>query len=97
MNPAEAGPEIAIMLAANPWADGARPGLLELRLELIERLALLGDPRSLPVLMSAVGSDPPPPAPEMLALSRALLASPDPRARLALGAATHRLDRPLIP
>lgn len=96
---AEPGPELASMLAANPWNEtpNPRPGLAELRVELIERLALRPDARTLPPLLAAVSAYPPPPPGEMLALTRALVAYPDPRARVALSAATQRLDRPPVP
>jgi hypothetical protein len=96
---ADAGPALASMLAANPWNETPvpRPGLVELRIELIERLALRPDPRTLPPLLAAIATYPPPPAGEMLALTRALVAYPDPRARVALTAATRKLDRPPVP
>jgi hypothetical protein len=98
-HPSEAGPELASLLFANPWneSEPPRPGLLELRVEIIERLALKPDPRSLPPLIAAVSADPPPSALEMLALTRALVAYPDPRARIALTKAAQRLDRPAVP
>lgn len=98
-HPTEAGPELASMLAANPWGESPvpRPGLLELRVELIERLALRPDPRTLLPLIAALSAQPPPPPAEMLALTRALVAYPDPRARVALSAASQRLDRPAVP
>jgi hypothetical protein len=85
--PSEAGPDMASLLAANPWDESLawgpdtprRPGLLELRVELVERLALRPDPR------------------EMTALTRALVAYADPRARTALSQIAHRLDRPQVP
>jgi hypothetical protein len=91
--------DLASMLAANPWNESPvpRPGLLELRIELIERLALAPDPRTLPPLLAAVVADPPPPAAEMAAVTRALVAYPDPRARVALTLAAQRLDRPMVP
>ncbi len=93
----EAGPNIATMLAANPWTDGNRPGLLPLRLELIEKLSQLRDPRTLPALMAAYRTEPSPPPAEMLALSRALVSFPDPRAQMALIEVARRRDRPPIP
>jgi hypothetical protein len=98
-DPTEAGPQLASLLVANPAREGSeeRPGLLDLRIELIERLARLRDPRTLPALMSAYRARPPPPPAEMLALSRALVAFPDPRAQLALSEVARRLDRPAIP
>jgi hypothetical protein len=74
-----------------------RPGLLQLRLEIIERLAALVDPRTLPALMASYRASPPPPPAEMLALSRALVAFPDPRAQLALIEVARRIERPQIP
>lgn len=91
----DAAPELGAMLAANPSDDLDRPGLLALRLELIDRLAAFADPRTLPVLMSALAHDPS--ADEASALSRALIAHPDPRARLALAARTQNLDIPPVP
>lgn len=98
-HPSEAGPELASLLFANPWneSEPPRPGLLELRVEIIERLAQKPDPRTLPPLIAAVQADPPPSAPEMLALTRALVAYQDPRARIALTKAAQRLDRPPVP
>ena len=91
--------DLASMLAANPWNESAvpRPGLLELRVELIERLALAPDPRTLPPLLAAVVAEPPPPAAEIAAVTRALVAYPDPRARVALTMAAQKLDRPAVP
>ncbi len=91
--------DLASMLAANPWNESpaVRPGLPELRIELIERLALSPDPRTLPPLLAAVVADPPPPASEMAAVTRALVAYPDARARVALTLASQRLDRPQVP
>lgn len=97
-DPTDAGPNLASLLAANPAFEGKqRTGLTELRLELIERLSRLADPRTLPALMGAFRAEPPPPRAEMLALSRALLAFPDPRAQLALTEVARRLERPAIP
>lgn len=92
----DAGPGLASMLAANP-AQERRPGLTSLRLELIERLTGLLDPQTLPVLMAAYQAKPPPPPAEMLALSRALVSFPDPRAQIALAEVARRLERPQIP
>lgn len=98
-DPTDAAPGLASMLIANPAHEGSEPraGLLELRLELIERLTQLVDPRTLPALMAAYRATPPPPPAEMLALSRALVAFPDPRAQLALVEVARRLERPQIP
>ena len=95
----EAGPALASLLAANPWSDRieARPGLAELRLEIIESLSRVSDPRIIPALMDAVHAAPPPPPMEHVALSRVLVAHPDPRARKALSSATERLDVPSVP
>jgi hypothetical protein len=68
-----------------------------LRQEIIERLTKLVDPRTLPALLGAFRARPSPPPSEMLALSRALVAFPDPRAHLALTEVARRLDRPAIP
>lgn len=96
---ADAGPELAALLAANPWHEGGegRPGLLALRLELIERLARITDPRTLPVLIAAYRAHPAPSPPEMLALSRALVGFADPRAQRALMEVARRFERPQIP
>lgn len=91
----DAATELGAMLGANPADDGERPGLGALRLELIDRLATLADPRTLPVLMAALAQNPP--ADEASALSRALIAHPDPRARLALAARAQNLDIPPVP
>lgn len=97
-DPEEAGPALATLLAANPWRDDPRPGLLELRLELLELLAELADPSTLPALMVAYRQrNPPPPPQELVALSRALVGFPDPRAQLVLTEAARRLQRPQIP
>ncbi len=101
--PSEAGPDMASLLAANPWDESLawgpdtprRPGLLELRVELVERLALRPDPRTLPALLAALSAAPDPA--EMTALTRALVAYADPRARTALSQIAHRLDRPQVP
>lgn len=93
-NPA---PNFAAILRANPWADHERPGLLALRLELIERLTRLAEPSTLPALMEAFRAQPPPPPAERLALSQALVAFPDPRAQVVLTEAARRLERPDIP
>ncbi len=93
---AELGPALASFLAANPWTDlVTRPGLAELRMELIEALAAHPDPRAVPALMGALADDPP--RAEHIALSRALVNHPDPRARRAVAAAAQRLDRPPVP
>lgn len=87
--------EMAAMLAANP-ADEKRPGLQDLRLELIERLAKAADPMTLPVLLQQyrrAGEDPK----EALALSRALVAFADPRARSVLSETMRSMERPLLP
>ena len=87
--------ELAAMLAANP-PEEHRPGLVELRLELIERLARRADPVTLPVLLEqyrGAGRDPS----EKLALSRALVGFSDPRARQALAEAVRALERPPLP
>jgi hypothetical protein len=68
-----------------------------MRLELIERIARLRDPRTLPVLIAAYRAHPAPPPPEMLALSRALVGFPDPRAQRALMDVARRFERPQIP
>ncbi len=96
---AEAGHDLASLLAANPWEEGGagRPGLLALRLELVERMARLLDPRTLPVLIAAYRAHPAPSPPEMLALSRALVGFPDPRAQRALMDVARRFERPQIP
>lgn len=93
----EAGPNLASMLASNPSSEGDRPGLSIMRQEIIERLTKLVDPRTLPALLGAFRARPSPPPAEMLALSRALVAFPDPRAGLALTEVARRLDRPAIP
>lgn len=94
------GPNLAVMLAANPWPqkhEDARPGLLDLRIELIERLTRLADPCTLPALMGAYRTENAPPPAEMLALSRALVTFPDPRAQRALTEVARRLERPQVP
>jgi hypothetical protein len=97
-DPTDAGPQLASLLAANPHeGQDERPGLQELRIELIERLARIRDQRTLPALMQAYRARPPPPPIEMLALSRALVAFPDPRAQLALIEVARRMERPAIP
>jgi hypothetical protein len=98
-DPTDYGPNLASMLAANPANEGEaqRPGLSMMRLEIIERLTKLLDPRTLPALLGAFRARPTPPPAEMLALSRALVAFPDPRAHLALTEVARRLDRPAIP
>lgn len=94
---AQGSAELAAMLAANPRHE-RRPGLAQLRLELIERLAERADPMTLPVIiaehsMASDGGDPT----ELLALSRALVAFQDPRARAALARATRSYHRPVLP
>lgn len=98
-DPTDYGPNLASMLAANPASEGEalRPGLSMMRLEIIERLTKLLDPRTLPALLGAFRARPAPPPSEMLALSRSLVAFPDPRAHLALTEVARRLDRPAIP
>ena len=93
------GPQLASLLSANPRShrDTNRPGLDELRLELIEHLSKLDDTRIIPSLMCALTALPPPPPREVLALSRALVSHPDPRAQPALNIVSQRLDRPLVP
>ncbi|MCB9648305.1 MAG: hypothetical protein H6730_17120 [Deltaproteobacteria bacterium] len=97
------GPEqakgLASMLAANPWSapERSRAGLLALRLELIDRLRTRADPSTLPCLMQAFRSQPAPLPAEQLALSRALVAFPDPRAQTVLMEAARRIGRPEIP
>lgn len=93
----EAGPNLASLLASNPSTEGDRPGLSIMRQEIIERLTKLVDPRTLPALLGAFRARPSPPPAEMLALSRALVAFPDPRAGIALTEVARRLDRPAIP
>jgi len=94
-----AGPQLASLLAANPRSrkDSERPGLDGMRLEIIDRLSRIHDSRSVPALMSALATMPAPPPKEMLALSRALVSHPDPRARPAMNIVSERLDRPLVP
>lgn len=91
--------DLASMLAANPWQgdEMRRPGLEALRLELIDRIRTRADPATLPCLMEAFRTQPPPPPAELLALSRALVAFPDPRAQTVLTEAARRLGRPEIP
>lgn len=91
------GPNLAALLRANPSTDAERPGLLALRLELIERLTQLADPATLPALFEAFRNTPPPPPAELLALSRAMVAFEDPRAQVVLTEAARRLERPQIP
>lgn len=93
-NPA---PNLAAMLRANPWTDRERPGLAALRLELIDLLTRFAEPATLPVLMEAFRTEPAPPPAERVALSRALIAFPDPRAQVVLTEAARRLERPDIP
>lgn len=87
--------ELAAMLGANPANEG-RPGLPELRLELIERLARRADPMTLPVLIEEYRRSRDDPV-EMLALSRALVAFSDPRARQTLSEAMRAFERPPLP
>lgn len=91
--------DLASMLAANPWrgSETRRPGLLALRLELIDRIRTRADPATLPCLMEAFRTQPAPEPAELLALSRALVAFPDPRAQSVLTEAARRLGRPDIP
>lgn len=92
------GPALASMLAANPATnDGPRDGTTALRIELIERLTALRDPATLPVLMAAYRRQPPPEPSEQLALSRALVVFPDPRAQTVLAERSHRSVVPPIP
>lgn len=94
----DAGPSLASMLAANPATrDAPRPGLEALRIELIERLTSLRDPATLPVLMAAYRRQPPPEPAEQLALSRALVVFPDPRAQTVLAERSHRAVLPPVP
>lgn len=91
---------LASMLSANPWSatEKDRPGLLALRLELIDRLRTRADPSALPSLLAAFRHrSPPPPPAELLALSRALVSFPDPRAQTVLNEAVRRMGRPDIP
>ncbi len=90
---------VASMLAANPWQDREteRPGLLKLRLELIDHVRRRADPTALPVLMKAFTAEPGPLPAEQLALSRALVAFADPRAQAVLSEAARRVGRPDIP
>jgi len=91
--------DVASMLAANPWesTSEARPGLLNLRLELINHVRIRADPSTLPCLMEAFRHHPSPPPAEQLALSRALVAFADPRAQTVLSEAARRLGRPAVP
>ncbi|MEO1335617.1 MAG: hypothetical protein AAFV29_08225 [Myxococcota bacterium] len=95
----DAGPALASLLAANPICgpDRPRPGLEALRLDIIEWLALLADPRTLLPLAIAYQSRPPPPPTEVLALSRALVLFNDPRAKMVLRAGSFPLTRPDVP
>lgn len=95
---ADPAPHLASLLAANPWLKPpARPGLLELRLEIIDALEALADPRSIPSLILALRNDPPPSMAERAALSRAMVAMDDPRAQAALRAVTKQSQRPAVP
>ncbi len=87
--------ELAAMLAANPRGD-ERPGLDELRLELIEAVAERADPMTLPVLLEQF-ADPNALPSERLALSRALVRFSDPRSRQALAEASRSSVRPPLP
>ena len=87
--------ELAAMLAANP-AHEDRPGLAELRLELIEWLGRRTDPLTLPVLLEQYRNAGPDPA-ETLALSRAVVAFRDPRAKVALSDIVREQTRPPWP
>lgn len=87
--------DLAAMLAANPSHE-TRPGLPELRLELLERLAERADPMTLPVILQEHGRSHADPK-ETLAVSRALVAFNDPRARLALAEASRGQRRPPVP
>jgi hypothetical protein len=94
------GAELASMLAANPrdeTEDGPRPGVEAMRIELIERLTELRDPSTLPVLMAAYRRSPPPPPAEQLALSRALVVFPDPRAQTVLAEPRQTALMPPLP
>ncbi|MEM6862315.1 MAG: hypothetical protein AAF627_16400 [Myxococcota bacterium] len=89
------GPSLAAMLAANPLnEEEPRPGLAELRIELIEHLTSLRDPSTLPVIMEAYRRNHPS---EQLALSRALVSFPDPRAQLVLAELRVSSSSPPIP
>jgi len=98
-NSVNAGPQLASLLTANPRShrDADRPGLDALRIELIECLSQIDDSRIVPSLMCALAAVPSPSPVEVLALSRALVSHPDPRARPALNMVAQRLDRPLVP
>ncbi len=87
--------ELAAMLAANPSSE-LRPGLAELRLELIELLGKRIDPLTLPVLLEqyrGAGNDPA----ETLALSRAVVGFRDPRANAVLSDIVRNQHRPPLP
>lgn len=90
---------LAAMLAANPnrAPDAPRPEVEALRLEVIEQLTLFADPGALLPLAMAYRAEPPPSPAELLALSRALVAIPDPRAQLVLRDVAARLDPPSLP
>jgi hypothetical protein len=68
-----------------------------MRLELIDCLTRIADPRTLPALMAAYRSPRPSPQAEQLALARALVAIPDPRAQVVLAESTRRMPLPQIP
>ena len=97
--PHDAGPALAAMLAANPMVgpDEPRNGLEALRLDIVEWLTLLADPRTLLPLSMAYQAQPPPTPSEVLALSRALVAFNDPRAKMVLRAGSFPLTRPDVP
>ncbi len=97
--PHDPGPALAAMLAANPLdsADRQRPGLAALRLDIIEWLTILADPRTLLPLSLAFQNQPPPPPAEALALSRAIVTFNDPRAKMVLRAGSFPLTRPDVP
>ena len=89
------GPSLAAMLAANPLDEEEfRPGVAELRIELIEHLTSLREPSTLPVLMEAYRRRHPS---EQLALSRALVSFPDPRAQVVLAELRVSSSSPPIP
>ncbi len=94
----DAGPELASMLAANPATESeVREGVTGLRIEIIERLTVLNDASTLPVLMAAYRQQPPPEPAEKLALSRALVLFVDPRAQSVLAESSRRTVIPPIP
>ena len=97
--PHDAAPGLAAMLAANPISGPDRPraGLEALRLDIIEWLTIKSDPRTLLPLSMAYRAQPVPGPAEMLALSRALVAFNDPRAKMVLRAGSFPLTRPDLP